>query len=232
MRSYVGPAPSVTLVIASLIASPLPAPAERASPDEIENAISEFLANQPGLEVTSIRSIQCDEHRCEIALTGRDPNPTFVDQYSALWHKILTHHWDHFRPLQGGLGTREIAPGAKEYVAGFRYIAFEPPSDNPVIAARQQAVCAAVWRGMAADAEAQARRVTEQDASAEARTFAAGRITTASNMRQEARLRIELAAATLGWEEAELVAATTTTDVARVEACHRPGSLRALVNPP
>ena len=54
--------------------------------------------------------------------------------------------WSDFFVRSGGIGTREIAPGAREYVIGFDYRPYVDLSADPLIAARQHAACAAFWQ--------------------------------------------------------------------------------------
>jgi hypothetical protein len=123
--------------------------------DELENRIRQYIAQTPGLTLTSITSVQCDETQCEIAFTGTDPNPRFVGQYSQfqenLWRQVAADGFVQF--LTGGLSTREIAAGAKEYVMGFTYVAIDPPSTDPHETASQHAACAGAWLRRASDAQ-------------------------------------------------------------------------------
>lgn len=119
-----------------------------AKPAEIENLLSEFLAQQPGLEVVSITSVECTATSCEIALGGTDPNPQKVGPYGRLFEALGSRRWQDFRILSGSIGTREITPGAREYVMRIEYQPLSDLSNDPVIAARQQAACAAAWRRM------------------------------------------------------------------------------------
>ncbi|HET7924831.1 MAG TPA: hypothetical protein VFL30_08020 [Rhodanobacteraceae bacterium] len=117
-----------------------------AEPAEIERQLAQFIAEQPGLEVVSISSIDCGATACEIALTGREVNPRYVGAYSDLNHKLFAAPWKDFFIRSGGLGTREIAPGAREYVISFDYRPYVDLSADPLIAARQYAACAGFWR--------------------------------------------------------------------------------------
>lgn len=117
-----------------------------AEPEEIERQLGQFLAEQSGLQVVSLSSIDCGATACEIALTGRDVNPRYVDAYSSLNDKLYAEPWSDFRILFGSLGTREIAPSAREYVISFEYQPLVDLSADPLIAARQHAACAAAWR--------------------------------------------------------------------------------------
>ena len=117
-----------------------------AEPEEIERQLAHFIAEQPGLEIVSLSSIDCSATACEIALTGTEVNPRYVNAYSDLTHKLFAAPGSDVRILFGGLSTREIAPGAREYVIGFEYQPLVDLSDDPLIAARQYAACAAAWR--------------------------------------------------------------------------------------
>jgi len=117
-----------------------------AEPEEIERQLAQFIAEQPGLEIVSLSSIDCGATSCEIALTGTEVNPRYVDAYSDLHHKVTGAAWNDFQIHSSGLGTREIAPGAREYVISFEYQPLVDLSADPLIAARQYAACAAAWR--------------------------------------------------------------------------------------
>jgi len=94
----------------------------------------------------SILSIDCGATTCEIALTGTEVNPRYVGAYSDLNHKLFAAPWSDFFIRFGGISTREIAPGAREYVIGFDYRPYVDLSADPLIGARQYAACAAFWR--------------------------------------------------------------------------------------
>ena len=117
-----------------------------AKPDEIETQLGQFFAAQQRLEIMSLSSIDCNATQCQLALTGSEVNPRYVDAYSDLFHKLLSEAWNAFRVRSGGLGTHEIAPGAREYVISFEYQPLVDLSADPLIAARQYAACAAAWR--------------------------------------------------------------------------------------
>lgn len=117
-----------------------------AKPEEIATQLGQFFARQSGLEIVSLSSIDCDATQCAIALAGSEVNPRYVDAYSALFRNLLAEAWNDFRVRSGGLGTREIAPGAREYVISFEYQPLVDLSADPLIAARQYAACAAAWR--------------------------------------------------------------------------------------
>jgi hypothetical protein len=117
-----------------------------AEPEEIERQLGQFFAEQPGLEIVSLASIECGATVCEIALTGTEVNPRYVGAYSDLYHKLTAGPWKDFLIRSGSLGTREIAPGAREYVMTFDYQPLVDLSADPLIAARQYAACAAFWR--------------------------------------------------------------------------------------
>lgn len=125
----------------------MPSPSPRyAEPDEIERQLAQFIAQQPGIEIVSLSSIECGATTCEIALTGAEVNPRYVDAYSDLYHKLSSAGGNDFLIRSAGLGTREIAPGAREYVITFDYRPYVDLSADPLIAARQYAACAAFWR--------------------------------------------------------------------------------------
>jgi hypothetical protein len=116
-----------------------------AQPAHIEGLVLQIIARQPGLEAGSL-SVACDDATCEIALTGREVSPVRLSEFGDLLDKVFRESRGDFRVLLGGMGTREIAPGAREYVMTFEYQPYEELSHDPTIAARQQAACAAAWR--------------------------------------------------------------------------------------
>ena len=117
-----------------------------AEPEEIESQLGQFFAQQTALAVTNLSSIECGATYCEIALTGTDANPRYVDAQAGVHDRLVRTAWKDFRILGSSLGTREIAPGAREYVLGFEYQPLVDLSADPLIAARQYAACAAAWR--------------------------------------------------------------------------------------
>jgi hypothetical protein len=153
----------------------------RASPAQIESAVYQRIAEQPGLELTSLTSVECDTLRCTIGFSGVDVNPRHVDKYHELDRALGRPPWDDYQPTQSSLGTREVAPGVREYVLEFTYVALVNASDDPQIAARQDAACAGAWT-----------RVTELRGSNEYMRMA----------RERAAEHFEMAARTLGSEEA------------------------------
>jgi hypothetical protein len=157
-------------------------------PEEIERQLEQFFAEQAGLEIVSLSSIECGATACEIALTGTEVNPRYVNAYADLHSKLFATPWKDFRILSGGIGTRELAPGAREYVIGFEYQPLVDVSADPLIAARQYAACAAAWRRQTENPtpEEYARRYLEQ-----------------------AERYVALAASVIGEQEAARVAAET-----------------------
>jgi hypothetical protein len=117
-----------------------------AEPEDVERLLEQFFAEQTGLTIVSLSSIACGATACEIALTGTDVNPRFVNAYEGVYNRLTGTRRDQFRILSSSLGTREIAPGAREYVISFEYQPFVDLSADPLIAARQYAACAAAWR--------------------------------------------------------------------------------------
>jgi hypothetical protein len=116
-----------------------------ARPPDIEQQILQFIAErQP--TVLSINSVTCTSTNCEIAFVGADPNPRFIDAHADFDRALHTERWKDFRILSGNLGTREMAPGAREYVVGFIYQPLVELSADPRTAARQHAACAAAWQ--------------------------------------------------------------------------------------
>lgn len=139
-------APTEALAIDPAWQTP-PSPSPRyAEPEEIERQLEQFIAEQPGLEIVSLSSIECGATTCEIALTGAEVNPRYVGAYSDLYRKVSSAGGNDFLIRSAGLGTREIAPGAREYVISFDYRPYVDLSADPLIAARQYAACAAFWR--------------------------------------------------------------------------------------
>jgi hypothetical protein len=156
-----------------------------AQPKQIEPLVLQIIARQPGLGVVGF-SVSCDAAQCEIALAGREISPVRISEYGDLPTQLFKESRPDFRVLSSGMGTREIAPGAREYVITFEYQPYEDLSDDPTIAARQQAACAAAWRR-------QTENPTPDDV---ARSYL-----------EEEQRRLALAAAVLGRAEAERVEA-------------------------
>jgi hypothetical protein len=133
---------------------------------ELENRIRQYIAQVPDLRLTSLNSVQCDETQCEIVFTGTDANPQFVDQYmkfsESLWRQVADDGFVEF--LTGGMGTREVVAGAKEYVMGFTYVAIDSPSTDSREAARQHAACAGAWQARADEARSRNLDETELEA--------------------------------------------------------------------
>jgi hypothetical protein len=158
-----------------------------ASPDVIENLILDTLA-QLRPSVLSINSVTCDGTTCQIGLSGNDVNPERVGPRESEITTALFRAQSGFRILTAGASTREIAPGAREYVVGFTYQPLIDLSHDPKVAARQHAECAAAWRRQAANPTPEKYRL-EYLANAEQ--------------------HLAIAAAELGREEAERIAAGT-----------------------
>lgn len=167
-------------------------PSDEARIEELERRIRQYIGQVPGLRMTSLNSVQCDDIKCEIVFTGTDANPQYVDQYSEfsdkLWRQVSDDGFVEF--LTGGLGTREVAAGAKEYVMGFTYVPIDAPSRDPQETARQHAACAGAW--LARADEAQSKNFEE----------------TAGQAREMAEREFAIAAPVLGREEAERIAAS------------------------
>jgi hypothetical protein len=117
----------------------------RVSPTEIEGAIFQRIAEQSGLKLTSLNSVDCDARTCRVVFSGIDENPQHVGEYSDLLGALTNPPWNDFQPTSSSIGTREVSPGAREYVMGFTYVAFVDASADPEIAARQHAACAGAW---------------------------------------------------------------------------------------
>jgi hypothetical protein len=158
--------------------------------EELENRVGQYIGQVQGLRLTSINSVDCDETQCEIVFTGTDANPQYVDQYMKfeqdLWRQVSDDGFVEF--LTGGLSTREVAAGAKEYVMGFTYVAIDPPSSDSYETARQHAACAGAWL-VRAD-EAQSRNLDD----------------TAREAREMVEREFAIAAPVLGRAEAERIA--------------------------
>jgi hypothetical protein len=137
--------PAVSRIVDLAWRAPTTPSPRYASPDEIERQIEQFFAEQSGLALVTLSSIDCGATACEIALAGTVVNPRTADSFSGVFQRLFARR-DAFRILSGGLGTREIAPGAREYVISFEYQPFVDSSPDPLIAARQYAACAAAWR--------------------------------------------------------------------------------------
>jgi hypothetical protein len=117
----------------------------RVSPAEIEGAVYQRIAEQAGLKLTSLNAVECGLRTCTVVFSGVHANPQYTDEYSDLLSALMRPPWKDYQPTSGSIGTREVSPGAKEYVIGFTYVALVDASDDPEIAARQQAACAGAW---------------------------------------------------------------------------------------
>ena len=158
---------------------------DRVSPSEIEGAIYRRLAEQSGLALASINAVDCDYRACSVALSGLAANPQFTDEYSDLLSALTQPPWEEYQATSGSIGTREVAPGAREYVLALTYIAFVDKSEDPTTAARQYAACAGAWA-----------RVSQQRGSDEY----------ISRAHQKAAEWLELSANVLGQAEAQRLA--------------------------
>jgi hypothetical protein len=155
----------------------------------VERLILDYFARRPDEAPTSIGSVHCDETRCEVAFTGTDVNPGDVSRYGSVQQNLRRDlDKDHVQVLSSSLGTREIAPGAREYVLGFSFAVTAQLSADRVAAARQHASCASAWRARAALADGQAFQETAREA------------------RDRAEIELALAAAVLGGDEAKRLA--------------------------
>jgi hypothetical protein len=162
-------------------AEPLDAREPRyAQPAEVEHLVQEFIARQPGLDVVSISAVKCTATRCDVTMIGK--------QVGDLFPRLFGEQLPGVRVLSGGFGAPEVAPGVGEYSLYFEYQPLQDSSDDPTIAAKQQAACAAAWR-----------RMTENPTPSD----------TARRYIAEAERRLALAAAVLGDEEARRIAAET-----------------------
>ncbi len=116
-----------------------------AQPSDIERQILQVIAeHRPN--VLSINSVGCGPTECEIAFLGANANPRVVDAQTNFSDALHSERWRDLRILSGSVGTREIAPGGREYVITFTYQPLVDRSADPRIAARQEAACAAAWR--------------------------------------------------------------------------------------
>ncbi len=157
----------------------------RVSPAEVEGAVHQRIAEQSGLKLTSLSAVECDHRTCTVVFGGLDENPQYTDEYSDLLGRLTDPPWKDFRPTSGSIGTREVSPGAREYVVGFTYVALVDVSDDPETAARQHAACAGAWA-----------RVTEQRGSDDYLRGA----------HEESAEWLEMSARVLGLEEAQRLA--------------------------
>ena len=123
----------------------------RVGPAEIESAVLQRLAEQSDLTFVSINSVDCDLRTCNVVFSGVDVDPQHVGDYGDLLGVMMNPPWTDFQTTSGGIGTREISAGAREYVLGFTYVALVDANADPEIAAQQNAACAGAWA-----------RVTEQ----------------------------------------------------------------------
>ncbi len=97
-------------------------------PDAVESLIYDHLSQLEGFEFTNIASVGCGAHTCEIVFSGQNPNPTIIDGYSDVMNGL-------FRPpisaQKGSMGTREIAPGARQFVIEISNVLHVEPTVNP-----------------------------------------------------------------------------------------------------
>lgn len=157
----------------------------RVSPAEIEGALSQRIAEQSGLKLASLNAVDCGMRTCTIVFSGLEANPQYVGEYGDLLSALTNPPWKDYQPTSGSIGTREISPGAREYVIRLTYVAIVGISDDPQIAAHQHAACAGAWS-----------RVTQQRGSSE---YIQG-------AHERAAEWLELAANVLGLEEAQRLA--------------------------
>jgi len=107
----------------------------------------QYLGTMSSLELTSIGTVRCNDEQCEIRFTGTDANPRYVDSYSKVQERLMKLGWaDGVVMLTSGLGTQEVAPGAREYLLGFTYAIVDAPSGDAEGAALQHVACARAWR--------------------------------------------------------------------------------------
>lgn len=158
-----------------------------AQPADIERRILQLFAERRP-NVLGINSVHCSPTDCEIAFLGNDVNPRVIDAQGDTNRVLFSERWREFRILSGSFGTREIAPGAREYVANFTYQPLVDLSADSAIAARQHAACAAAWR----------RQTTNPTPDESVRQYLA-----------IAEQHLALAAAVLGRDEAERIARDT-----------------------
>jgi hypothetical protein len=157
----------------------------RVSPVEIEGAVHQRLAEQSRLKLISLNAVDCDLRTCTVVFSGLDANPQYTDEYSDLLSALTNPPWEEFQSTSGSIGTREVSPGAREYVIGFTYVALVDASDDPEIVARQYAACAGAWA-----------RVTEQRGSDD---YIRG-------AHEQSAEWLEMSASLLGLEEAQRLA--------------------------
>jgi hypothetical protein len=158
-----------------------------ASSADIERRILQLFAERRP-NVLGINSVHCSPTDCEVAFLGADANPHVIDAQADANRVLFAERWREFRILSGSFTTREIAPGAREYVATFTYQPLVDLSADPAVAARQQAACAAAWR----------RQTTNPTPDESVRQYLA-----------IAEQHLALAAAVLGRDEAERIARDT-----------------------
>lgn len=92
-------------------------------PANIESLIWEYFAHRGKSNITSIISVECTPTDCEIVFTGSEINPRVVDTFSNLLDDMYLQPWG---VRQSGMGTVELAPGARAYVISISNIPFDP----------------------------------------------------------------------------------------------------------
>jgi hypothetical protein len=158
-------------------------------PAEVENALLQLLARRSGFELVSINSVTCNATSCELAFSETDSNSLVVGKAATeIQEALFAQRWADVRVLSSGVGTREIAPGARETVFSFEYQPLVDLSDDPSVAARQQARCSAAW-------VRQTKNPTPDDI--------------VRQYLEIARQRLALASVVLGEEEAKRIAEET-----------------------
>ena len=94
----------------------------------IEALIFDYLARQTDYKFTSITSVDCSEHECEIVFTGVNANPENIGEFSGLNSKMF------LPPISVATSTfftREIVAGAREYVIRISNIPWEGRDEEP-----------------------------------------------------------------------------------------------------
>lgn len=94
-------------------------------PDAVENMIFDYLSQLEGFRFTTITSVECEAHTCEIVFSGLNPNPTIVDDYSGILNGLYRAP---INAQQGSIGTREIAAGAREFVISISNVPYVEPT--------------------------------------------------------------------------------------------------------
>ena len=96
-------------------------------PDAVENLIFDYLLQLEGREFTNIAAVACEVHTCKIFFSGRNPNPTIVDDYSGIMNGL---YQPPINARQGSIDMRELAAGGRLFVIKISNVPYVEPTVN------------------------------------------------------------------------------------------------------